>query len=152
MDYTITQLQPTEVETLVTLRKAFLKDVMHSPMSTDMERDTRAYFSAHGADGSFACFAAKKQDAVIATVMLSLYETMPRGTAPNGKVCYFYNVFTEPAERGRGIASSLLKTAIAHARNMEASAVYLTAEPAAMPLYRRHGFENLEREMRLPLD
>ncbi|MFD8734049.1 GNAT family N-acetyltransferase [Streptomyces sp. NPDC059618] len=64
-------------------------------------------------------------------------------TAPADGICEVKRLWTDPAVRGRGIASGLLGAALARAAEWGASGVRLSVwswRTGAIALYRRHGF------------
>jgi GNAT superfamily N-acetyltransferase len=54
---------------------------------------------------------------------------------------YLLNFYVEPAARGRGLAYSLLKSAVEDARRRGIKVVSLHASSFGKPLYERNGFE-----------
>lgn len=60
------------------------------------------------------------------------------------------NVYTEPGQRGRGLARCLLETMIGWARARGLSLLYLHASPQGRALYESLGFEP-SNELRLDL-
>ncbi|MFI1098184.1 GNAT family N-acetyltransferase [Streptomyces sp. NPDC020917] len=64
-------------------------------------------------------------------------------TAPSGGACEIKRLWTAPAFRGRGIASHLVESALAHAAGTGAGTVRLSVwqwRTGAVALYRRLGF------------
>ncbi|HEV2231244.1 MAG TPA: GNAT family N-acetyltransferase [Thermoplasmata archaeon] len=64
---------------------------------------------------------------------------------------YILSMFTEPAHRGRSLASSIVNRLTAISRRRNFPRVFLHASPMGEPVYARLGFERTT-EMRLWLD
>jgi GNAT superfamily N-acetyltransferase len=80
---------------------------------------------------------------------LVTYTTLPRPeNLQGGEDAYVFNVYTEPAERGRGVASRLMVVILDWCRARGIACVNLHASEAGRPIYERLGFEPT-REMRL---
>lgn len=68
----------------------------------------------------------------------------------NGRRAYLFGLFVKPAYRRRGVARSLVNTAIGTARDRDAGAVLLHASDLGRPLYESLGFTSTS-EMRIIL-
>ncbi|RFU35701.1 hypothetical protein B7463_g724, partial [Scytalidium lignicola] len=60
--------------------------------------------------------------------------------------CKLHTLVTDPRHTGRGCASMLLKWGIEKVDNLNAQ-IYLEATPAAYPMYRKYGWEEVDRFM-----
>jgi GNAT superfamily N-acetyltransferase len=94
---------------------------------------------------------AERGSVVVASALLQLKEALPSPLSPQAVRGYLFNVYTEPGERGRGLArrmtEALLEVALAQGVGM----VDLHASRDAEALYRSMGFEPTP-EFRLILD
>jgi len=82
---------------------------------------------------------------------LWLMPSQPRpGVLGRGRVPYILSMFTEPAFRGRGVASRIVRAMLAWSRRQGYGRVVLHASRFGRPVYERLGFEP-GSEMRLEL-
>ncbi len=87
------------------------------------------------------CFAAEIEGRLIGTSATITYD---------GKLAWIGMVIVEPALRGKGIGTTLLKRAIDHLDSRKVSSMKLDATPQGRPLYEKFGFVreyNIERWM-----
>jgi GNAT superfamily N-acetyltransferase len=87
------------------------------------------------------CFAAEIEGRLIGTSATITYD---------GKLAWIGMVIVEPALRGKGIGTTLLKRAIDHLDSRKVSSMNLDATPQGRPLYEKFGFVreyNIERWM-----
>lgn len=91
-------------------------------------------------DGSWRCFVAQVDGAMVGHVWLSLIEKVPNpgGDEPERHV-YLTNLYVRPTARG-GIGSALMEAALAWCREQKADTVFLWPSERSRSLYRRHGF------------
>jgi GNAT superfamily N-acetyltransferase len=97
------------------------------------------------------CYLAVVGGRVVATSGLIIHRHPPSARNPEGREAFVLNMYTVPAWRGRGLASSLLQRVLAAARQAGCSRVILHAAPRAAPIYLRAGFLSVDTEMRLNL-
>lgn len=79
---------------------------------------------------------------------MTILSTQPQLRSFEGRVASIYGLYVEPAERGTGVATSLVRAAVAFAKRSGIDLVTLHAADKARPLYERIGFER-SSEMRL---
>jgi GNAT superfamily N-acetyltransferase len=70
-----------------------------------------------------------------------LRETPPRVDFPGGKIPYLMSMYTEPAYRGRGLATMIVKETIAWSRKEGYPWMMLHASAAGRGLYEKLGWE-----------
>lgn len=89
---------------------------------------------------------------VVAIGMLALFLRPPYPGNPEGRDAYLLNMYTQPAHRGRGVASAIVQAALAQARAWGARKIVLHATEAGRRRYRAVGFEDSAAymELRLP--
>jgi len=143
-----------DLDKLIDIRIDFLSGHGDS-MSTDMENTLRtqltAYIPKHLNRGLFI-FMAKEDESIIATVFLSLVEKIPNSVYPNGRTGVVHNVYTSPAYRRTGLATTLLQEMLQKARLLDINSVDLVATEDGRPLYEKSGFCAIEDTyMRLSL-
>lgn len=91
---------------------------------------------------------AEKNGRVVGGVSMTIIETQPQYRSMAGRIASVYGLFVEPDERGVGVATGLVTTAVEHARSLGIDLVSLHAADKARPIYERIGFEP-SSEMRL---
>ena len=79
--------------------------------------------------------------------MICMYEVMPRLCNVTGKTGYVFNLVTQPEYRKQGLATKLLETLFEEVKAKGVKQLFLNSEPAAINLYRRLGFQMVDREM-----
>jgi len=77
---------------------------------------------------------------VVAGALLWLQPRTPSPRFPQQEVPYIMSVYTEPAHRGRGLASRVVRALVASARRQGYPRVELHATERAQSLYARLGF------------
>ena len=87
--------------------------------------------------------------AIVGGAGVVTYATLPRPeNLQGGEDAYVFNVYTEPAHRGRGVALGLMAVILDWCRARGIACVNLHASEQGRRLYERLGFEPT-REMRL---
>ena len=143
-----------DLDKLIQIRIDFLRGHGDS-MSTDMENTLRtqltAYIPKH-LNRDLFIFAVKEDESIIATVFLSLVETIPNSVYPNGRTGVVHNVYTCPAYRKTGLATALLQEMLNKARPLDINSIDLIATEDGRPLYEKSGFQSIKNTyMRLSL-
>ena len=70
-----------------------------------------------------------------------LADAQPRPLEPQPYRPYLLSMFTEPAYRGQGVATAIVRAAVDYARRRGYSRITLHAAPMGRRVYRRLGFE-----------
>jgi GNAT superfamily N-acetyltransferase len=151
---TIRQAEQTDIERLIELRFAFLKEFRHigEAVRERLLPELRRYFSAYVGTAGFAALLGETGGRVVCTAFFTVSESPPNDQYPNGRIAYVFNVYTRPECRGRGYASKLVETLVATAKGMGVTAVNLNASAAGRPIYEKLGFKVLnDTAMRLQL-
>ncbi|HEY6119761.1 MAG TPA: GNAT family N-acetyltransferase [Pyrinomonadaceae bacterium] len=89
---------------------------------------------------SWRCWVAENQVRVIGNIWLQRVEKLPNPTTELEYFGYITNFFVVEAERGSGIGSLLLSTALSWCREHDFHAVILWPTEKSRSLYERHGF------------
>jgi GNAT superfamily N-acetyltransferase len=103
------------------------------------------------ATGEVAGVVAEAEGRIVAGALIQFREALPSPLAPMAVRGYLFNVFTEPAARGRGLAKRMTEALLQEARRRGVGMVELHASRDAERLYRAMGFEPTP-EFRLILD
>jgi GNAT superfamily N-acetyltransferase len=141
-----------DVQTLAVLRREFLLEVADArPDDSSILPRLGNWFEEKLADGHFSAILAVVGDQVIASSGLVVHEHPPGIMIPNGREAYIMNMYTKPAWRGKGIATSIFRKLLEIAREKNCSRVALHALPAGRGIYGKEGFVAGDKEMRLDL-
>jgi GNAT superfamily N-acetyltransferase len=136
-----------DINNLVNRRADFFREIKGLEMSSEQREATIEYLKGNINSDSLVCYIALENNTIISMVILCVYKVLPKLYNITGVIGYIYNVFTVKSYRGRGLAEELLKSIIEEAKKREIKELYLNAEEKAMPLYKRIGFKNIDREM-----
>lgn len=148
----IRALKYEDIDQVVERRMEFLLEVIGEETSDEFKVITSEYLKKHIDDNSMMCYVAIEDGKIISTVVLCLYDVIPKPNRPAGRLGYVFSVYTLKEYRGKGIAKQLLSRTIETAKEMGVEEIYLNAEVKAIPLYKRLGFQNVDREMVLRID
>lgn len=121
---------------------------MFAEMGTDAEvLDTASdsfavWLGSRLADGRYFGFMAEDAGVIVGGVGLSLYDWPPGPLHPaSDSRALVSNVFVEPAYRGRGIASELMRRAEAELKQRGVAYAALIASKAGRPVYEKLGWK-----------
>ena len=141
---TIRAALPADVEELVRLRLALQQEVGDLPDGTDpapQAQAIREYLEETLPSGAFRAWVADAGDRLVACSGLVLFRRPPSRQNLGGWEGYLMNMYTEPAWRGRGLASALVHECITFTRTQTpARRIRLHATSAGRPVYERAGF------------
>jgi GNAT superfamily N-acetyltransferase len=132
-----------DVETLVDLRLALERESGHLTQDTllaEVRRATRQYFLEALPAEAVLVWVAEAQGTLVATSGLIFFQKPPSERNLTGLEAYILNMYTVPAWRGQGIATRLLQTLIASAKQRQAHRIWMYATQDGRPLYERAGF------------
>jgi GNAT superfamily N-acetyltransferase len=145
---------PEDAEALAQIRIQFLREVGvldQEAQEASLLRATRDYFDRTLPAGEFVAFVAEREGRVVGTSGLIIWQRSPSPDNLRGREGYVLNMWTDPAHRGQGIGSALIRELIAFAREAELGRLRLHATPAARTLYQRFGFLESASSMALGL-
>ena len=148
----IRQATADDIDGLIQLRIDYLA-AQFKDISETIEQicaQLKDYFEEHLSRDFFA-FLAKENGRTIGCLFLVVQEKPANPRFPGGRTGLLLNVFTYPAYRRRGVAGSLLSTAIEEAKKIGLSYIELTATEAGVPLYEKFGFEKKEADKEMIL-
>lgn len=149
-EVTIRAATVADARTLVELRERMLVELDRtdeSRLAALAERATE-WFADAFPDGRAFGWLAEKDGAVVGGVSMTVIHTQPQYMALSGEVAQVFGLFVEPVERGAGIATALVRAAVAHAKALGFEIITLHAATRARPIYERIGFD-ASSEMRL---
>ncbi|WP_243043050.1 GNAT family N-acetyltransferase [Dyella sedimenti] len=133
------------------LRCAFLEDELGQSLHDGFADQLRGWIEEAALDGRLLFWLAEQDGRVAGCVAVNPYPHLPSAYFPGGIGWYLLNMYVKPAYRRRGIASALLATVGAAAREYGVDAINLHATAVAHDLYERAGFQTSVDAMNLPL-
>jgi GNAT superfamily N-acetyltransferase len=157
VDYRLATVK--DLESLVTLRCAFLTEASGNQEASGLRGTIKEYFDRLMPRGEFVSFVAVAKEAkggvqageIVATSGMVFHLHPPEPENVSGKEAYVMNMYTRPAWRGRGIAAELVKLLKNYAKEKGCGRITLHTMPLARELYARAGFKPAE-EMRCELN
>lgn len=161
--FTLRRAELTDVQTLVDLRLAYLREVEKIPPEQDnasLVDATRRYFMRKMPPGEYIGWVAIARPAassenrgalrskVIGTAGVFLYDRPPN-TTQTGREARLVNVFVTESWRGRGLANDLIEACVETARRAGIHRILVDDSPAGRRLYERAGFTVVNSIMEL---
>lgn len=145
MGYELTEVGAERTDELIALRMAYLA-ADFGELAPDDEASIRAalpsYFERH-LENDLVAFVALAEDGSIASAALLLVSEKPANPRfVNGRIGTVFNVYTVPGHRRLGLASKVMASLVAYARERGLDLVELNATDEGYPLYRSLGFED----------
>jgi GNAT superfamily N-acetyltransferase len=141
-----------DVEPLSRLRAAFLAEVRDADANDPVLLSSlRSWFAEKLPTRHFQAILAIADGQVIACSGLVVHEHPPGIMTTNGREAYIMNMYTLPAWRGRGIATTIFNQLLELARKENCSRAALHALPIGRPIYEKAGFKACDMEMRMHL-
>lgn len=136
-----------DIVKIADFRMKFLFEVSGNEMTSTFREETIEYLKRNINTNSVMCYLAIEEDKIISTVILCIYDVIPKELNDTGKVGYIFSVYTLKEYRGQGLAKNLMRRTIEVAKERGVKEIFLNAEEKAVPLYNSLGFEFVDREM-----
>lgn len=140
-----------DIVKIADFRMEFLFEVSGHEMTSVFREETIEYLKRSINNNSSICYLATEGEKIISTVILCIYDVIPKELNDTGKVGYIFSVYTLKEYRGRGLAKELMRRTVEEATERGVKEIFLNAEEKAVPLYNSLGFEFVDREMVLRL-
>lgn len=141
-----------DLDSLVALRTAFIREVAESSFAdSELQSALQAYFSKALPSGDFVAYLALCRGQVIATSGMVFHRQPPTPWNLQGVNAYVMNMFTLPAWRHQGIATTLLQLLVSYASERQCQRISLHTMPQARHLYTGVGFMPSDDELVLDL-
>jgi GNAT superfamily N-acetyltransferase len=91
-------------------------------------------------NGTYRAWVVEKSSEVVAGGGMTVLPWPPGPQHPGGHIAFVYNVYTEPAHRGRGLARRVMDTIHDWCRGAGVQSVALNASVFGRPLYESMGY------------
>lgn len=151
--FEISQAKIEDIDILVAHRQGMFAD-MYPELTKEIqasEEQTREWLSKMLSDGSLVGFVVRTQEGQAAgSGCLWIKKEQPNPTHPRLEAPYLLSMYTEKNFRRQGVATLIVKTAIAWSREHGYDRINLHASEMGKPLYGAFGFE-ATNEMKLTL-
>ncbi len=147
----IRQVKLSDIDMLVDNRLEFVSSIRNITNRDEFRMRTREYLQKHLEDDLLLAFIATDNGLIVSSCILCIYETLPVPSCLNGRAGLLLNVYTLKAYRYQGLACSLLTKLIEEAKGLGVGKILLEYTDDGYPLYKKMGFEELDREMVLKL-
>lgn len=147
----IRKVKLDDIDMLVDNRVEFVCSIRNLLNVDEFRTNTKEYCQKHLEDDSLIAFISIDNGKIVASCILCIYETLPIPSCLNGKIGLLLNVYTLEAYRHKGLAYSLLTQLIEEAKRLEVGKIQLDYTEDGYHLYKKIGFEKLDREMVLKL-
>lgn len=141
----------SDIDMLVDNRLEFVCSIRTIANKEEFRIRTREYLQKHLEDDSLLSYIAVDDGKIIASCILCIYETLPIPSCLSGKTGLLLNVNTLKEYRRQGLAYCLLTKLIGEAKLLGVGKILLDYTDDGYPLYKKIGFEELDREMVLKL-
>lgn len=141
----------SDIDGLVVNRMNFIYSIKNIRPPKSFEDLTLKYIKENMENGSLAAWIAVEDGEIVSACILCITQQLPLPISSNGKIGYVYNVFTIPEYRRKGLALQVLGQMKEYAINNGITLLNLTATDDGLNLYKKAGFELVDREMRLSL-
>lgn len=130
---------------LIDIRFTFLEALgkLNPEKEEELRTATRAYFVQHLQDGTFIPLLGIQNGKVVASAFLTLENRIPNINMPTGKHGYAGNIYVDPACRGKGYGTVIVKELLKAAKQHGVEHINLTATPDGEPVYRKIGFTDI---------
>src|SRR5215471_5165736 len=149
--FTLRRASTADLETLVAHRRNMFHDMGYGDEGAleSMSEKFRVWLLEHMNEGDYLAWLITAPDgSVAAGTGLWLMDWPPHMIGTSERRGNILNVYTNPSFRKRGLARSLMETALAWCRENSIDTVILHASPAGRSLYESMGFA-ATNEMRL---
>jgi len=131
-----------DIPQLIDMRIAYLKEDYNgltAEQTRTITSQLQDYFKKL-LNQDFFAFVCEENEVIVSTVFLVIFEKPANPSFLTGLTGTILNVYTLPQYRKRGIASTLIKMALEHAKQKKLSYVDLKATQAGYSLYSKLGF------------
>ncbi len=162
--FTLRQAELTDVQTLIDLRIAYLREVEGFGDDVDLaalQDATRRYFIRRMPSSEYSAWVAMARPApspelrgrlhakVIGTAGLFMVDRPPSAVMSSNREARLVNVYVTDAWRGRGVANALIRACIETARRGNVRRILVDDTPRGREIYERAGFTIVNSIMEL---
>jgi GNAT superfamily N-acetyltransferase len=162
--FTLRRAELTDVQTLIDLRIAYLRELEGFGDDVDLDalsQATRRYFIRKMPSAEYIAWVAlarpsaspelrgRLQARVIGTAGMFMVDRPPSVTSTHAREARLVNVYVTDAWRGRGVANDLIEACIETARRADVGRILVDDTPRGRRIYERAGFTIVNSIMEL---
>ena len=139
-----------DIDELIRMRIEYMIDDFGSVSDEErkgMETQLPDYFNRK-LGTELVAFVAKDGDRIVSVAYLHIIEMPANSILLNGLYADVLSVYTEPAYRGQGICTQLMKNLVEYGRERGLGRIDLSATDAGYPIYAKVGFKDKEHRYR----
>lgn len=140
-----------DLEPLLENRIEFITSIREITNLKEFKEETRAYLKENLEKENLIAYIAIEARKIISSSILAIYNILPTPSSLKGKNGVLLNVYTLKEYRRQGLSQKLLEELIIEAKARGVSKIQLDYTEDGYELYKKLGFEVLEREMVLKL-
>lgn len=143
METMIRLADSADIPELVRLRLAYFAEefgTLAPEQITAIRAQLPQYFAEQLGSGCIAVAAARPDGTLAACALLTVAVKPANPSFPNGRTGYVLGVFTEPSERGKGLATGIMQRIQEEAKRLKLDQVTLSASDMGKPIYEKIGF------------
>ena len=148
MEYRKAEL--SDLDEICEIRKKQLIDEGYDPC-VNIDESLHSFFRDKFENGSIVEWLGYEDGKIVSTGAILFTAYPPSFRYPTGMRGYITNIYTDPAYRGRGLASAMLKKLKHESKERGITKLILMASPAGKPVYHRFGFKESEVWMDMDL-
>jgi len=133
--------QSQDIDQLIRLRHDFtLEDDLTARLVDGYETACRTFLERALTGGRWRIFVAACDDEIVSHAYVELVDKVPRPTREAARWGYVTNVYTVPAQRGRGIGAAVLGEVTTWADRAALELLIVWPSDESRSFYARHGF------------
>lgn len=155
VSFTVRPAAPRDAALLTTFRVALFRELGELELperATALERQSFPAFTTYLERGiCYGWLAETAASGPVGSVTLFLFPRFPSPASPSLMEGYLGNVYIVPEYRRSGVATALVKAAIAKGRELGLARIRLHTSASGQPVYTALGFELRTNEMELTL-
>lgn len=141
------KLRENEITAFVENRIEFVKMIGELKEVGLFKVKTTEYIKKNINKDNLLIYIAVKDNEIISSCMLCIFETIPLPSNYSGKTGELLNVYTKKEYRRQGHAAKLIKLLIDEARKKGVGKVNLSYTAGGYPLYKLLGFKKIDNQM-----
>lgn len=141
------KLRENEITAFVENRIEFVKMIGELKEVGLFKVKTTEYIKKNINKDNLLIYIAVKDNEIISSCMLCIFETIPLPSNYSGKTGELLNVYTKKEYRRQGHAAKLIKLLIDEARKKGVGKINLSYTAGGYPLYKLLGFKKIDNQM-----